>query len=113
VVFEFRHLDAVDSRPGFAHLPDFIGAHLTDPKHPMPLQTGVRQIDDRSTATHSYSGITPTNLIMMKVQPSQNLRPTVAFHAMRVCPTNTVTNAFRRHMKAIKSKLSMFQAYEE
>jgi hypothetical protein len=46
-------------------------------------------------------------LITMKVQPSQNSRPPVAFHAMCVGPRNTVTNAFRRHLETIGSKLSI------
>lgn len=42
---EFRHLDTVDGRPGLADGPDFVGAHLADPEHQMPLQAGVRRID--------------------------------------------------------------------
>ena len=45
VLLEFRHLDAVDGRPGLADLPDFIGAHLANPEYAMPLQTGMREID--------------------------------------------------------------------
>src|ERR1019366_8479711 len=45
VGLEFRHLDAVDGRPFLAHLPDFIRAHLANPKHPMPLQAGMGEID--------------------------------------------------------------------
>jgi hypothetical protein len=46
----------------------------------------------------------------MKVQPSQNLRPTVASRAVGTCPTNPVPNALQRHLKTVMTKLSMFQA---
>src|ERR1019366_4688465 len=45
VGLKFRHLDTVDGWPFLAHLPDFLSGHLADPKHAMPLQAGMGEID--------------------------------------------------------------------
>src|SRR4029077_8762158 len=42
---ELSHLNAVDGRSRFAHLPDFLFGHLANPQHPMPLQSGMSEID--------------------------------------------------------------------
>src|ERR1700694_5053254 len=42
---ELGHLDAVNGRAFVPQLPYVLFAHLPDPKHPMPLQAGMGEID--------------------------------------------------------------------
>src|SRR5207302_1894979 len=45
VLLELRHLDTVDGWPLVPQLPYVLFAHLADPKHSVPLQAGMGEID--------------------------------------------------------------------
>ena len=45
MALEFRSFDAVDGWPGLPDVPDFLSSHLANPKHAMPLQAGMGEID--------------------------------------------------------------------
>jgi len=45
VRFKFLYLNAVDGRPRLTDSFDVLFGHLADPKHLMPLQSGVSEID--------------------------------------------------------------------